>query len=421
MKKLIIQGCKKLSGEVDISGSKNDSLPIICASLLTEHPVILHNIPSIEDIKILLKIIKNINVKVLTNSNKSIKIIASKINKFKILSNLTEKIRASILLLSPLISRFGKAIIKLPGGCMIGKRPIDQHIKIFKSLGVKIKIKGELLIADCKCLIGSYICLDTVSVTGTENALMVSVLAKGITTIVNAALEPEIIDLSEFLISMGALIFGHGTNRIYIKGVKKLYGINYKVIFDRIEAGTFLCAVAVIGGKITLHRVNPFHMKYIIKKLNNIGLKINIGNNCIHASMNNRPKPIDITTSEYPGFITDMQSQFMVINTVAQGNSIIVENIFENRFMHVNELSKLGANIKIENHIAKIKGIKNLYGCKVKATDLRASAGLIIAGLASKGLTYIENIYHLYRGYDNLVSKLNSLGAKIKIISNNCT
>jgi UDP-N-acetylglucosamine 1-carboxyvinyltransferase len=330
---------------------------------------------------------------------------------------LVKTMRASILVLGPLLARFGQARVSLPGGCAIGQRPVDQHIRGLAALGADIRIEHGFVIAKAKRLQGAVIRTDMVTVTGTENLMMAAVLAEGQTVLENAAREPEVVDLAELLIKMGARIKGHGTDRIVIDGVQALHGATHRVIADRIEAGSFLCAVGTAGGDITLRDAAPQTMGATLSKLTEAGLSITCGDDWIQASMHKRPRAVDFRTQEYPGFATDMQAQLMALNTIAEGTSVIVETIFENRYMHVQELLRLGANIDIDGHTAVVRGVQRLSGATVMATDLRASASLVIAGLAAEGETLVERIYHLDRGYERMEHKLRALGANIVRIS----
>ncbi|AGF46587.1 UDP-N-acetylglucosamine 1-carboxyvinyltransferase [Candidatus Kinetoplastibacterium desouzaii TCC079E] len=413
---LHVIGQSILHGEVYVSGAKNAALPILCASLLTPETIVLKNVPELNDVKTVIELLKQFGVKVSKNP-KEIIIQSNDINNTEASYDLVKTMRASILVLGPLITRFGEAKVSLPGGCSIGQRPIDQHIKCLKAMGAEIQIEHGFVIAKSKRLKGTYIKPDMITVTGTENLMMAATLAKGQTILDNAACEPEIVDLANFLIKMGAKINGHGTNRIKIDGVDYLGGADYKISPDRIEAGTFMCALAATSGSITLLDVNPLEMTATLKKLHEAGLQIEIGNNWLKCNMYKRPNPVNINTSEYPGLATDMQAQFMAVNTIANGTSFIKENIFENRYMHVPELKRLGANIIIDGNNSIIKGVNYLSGTIVKATDLRASASLVIAALAAKGETRIESIYHLDRGYEKMEKKLSMLGANIKRIS----
>ena len=417
MDKLLIKGGRPLSGEVTVSGAKNAALPILCAALLTAEPVVLHNVPKLKDVNTTLRLLEGIGASARRREDGAVEICAADITNIEAPYDLVKTMRASILVLGPLVARCGKARVSLPGGCAIGQRPVDQHIKGLAALGADISIEHGFVEASASRLKGAPIRTDMVTVTGTENLLMAAVLAEGQTIFENAATEPEVVDLANLLIAMGAKIQGHGTHRIVVDGVEKLHGAEYTVIADRIEAGTFLCAVAATGGDITLRNVVPEHMGATLDKLREAGLTIETGPDWIRGIMNQRPNAVSIRTQEYPGFATDMQAQIMALNTVAAGTAIIVENIFENRFMHVAELSRLGADIDIDGHTAVVRGVSRLSGATVMATDLRASAGLVIAGLAADGETLVDRIYHLDRGYDQMEKKLSALGANIQRVS----
>jgi len=417
MDKLRITGGSPLAGEIRVSGAKNAALPILCASLLTAEPISLGNVPHLNDTSTTLKLLSQLGVKAERTDPHAVTLCADQIDSLEASYDLVKTMRASILVLGPLLARFGEARVSLPGGCAIGQRPVDQHIKGLAALGADIKVEHGYVVARAKRLKGSVIRTDMVTVTGTENLLMAAVLAEGETVLENAAREPEVVDLAELLIKMGAQIRGHGTDRIVVQGVNQLHGATHNVTPDRIEAGSFLCAVGAAGGNIVLHAVDPVAMGATISKLQESGIEISHGNDWIKASMSRRPKAVDVRTHEYPGFATDMQAQLMALNTIAEGTSVIVETIFENRYMHVQELIRLGANIDIDGHTAVVRGVKQLSGATVMATDLRASASLVIAGLAAEGITTVERIYHLDRGYERMEEKLRSVGAKIERIS----
>ncbi len=416
MERLRITGGTALNGEITISGAKNAALPILCASLLTADPVTLDNIPDLKDIKTMLKLLAQLGVKAHWHAPESVSLQADTITSVEAPYDLVKTMRASILVLGPLVARFGHARVSLPGGCAIGQRPVDQHIRGLEALGAQIEIEHGYVIAKASRLKGAVIRTDMVTVTGTENLMMAATLAEGTTVLENAAREPEVVDLANLLNKMGARITGHGTDRIVIEGVPSLHAAQHAVISDRIEAGSFLCAVAATGGSIRLKAVEPQYMGATLSKLSEAGLALSSGENWIQATMHQRPRAVDIRTHEYPGFATDMQAQFMALNTVADGASMIVETIFENRFMHVQELIRLGADIEIDGHTALVRGVKHLSGATVMATDLRASASLVIAGLAAEGETIIERIYHLDRGYAQMERKLRELGAHIERI-----
>lgn len=417
MDKLLITGGRALKGEINISGAKNAALPILCAGLLTADTVTLSNVPKLNDISTTLKLLGQLGARCERDSDDTVSITANQLTALEAPYELVKTMRASILVLGPLLARFGEARVSLPGGCAIGQRPVDQHIQGLAALGADIKIEHGFVVARAKKLKGALVRTDMVTVTGTENLMMAAVLAEGQTILENAAREPEVVDLAELLIKMGARIKGHGTDRIVIDGVPTLHGASHDVIPDRIEAGSFLCAVGAAGGDIMLRRVAPDTMGATLSKLQEAGLTIQTGKDWIQASMHKRPKAVDFRTHEYPGFATDMQAQLMALNTIADGTSVIAETIFENRFMHVQELLRLGANIDIDGHTAVVRGVNKLSGATVMATDLRASASLVIAGLAAEGETLVERIYHLDRGYERMEHKLSALGAQIERVS----
>lgn len=418
MAKLKIIGGKSLQGEVVISGAKNAALPILCTTLLTEEPVILRNIPRLKDVETMIAVLQQLGVKAEWLGEDVLSLQTREVTSHEAPYELVSTMRASILVLGPLLARIGRAKVSLPGGCAIGSRPVDQHLKGLKELGAHLDVEhgyvyGEV---DEGGLVGASIRTDMVTVGGTEQFLMSAALAKGTTILENAAREPEVVDLANILISMGAKITGHGTDRIEIEGVERLHGTDYAIISDRIEAGTFLCAVAATGGELLLRNVNPELMGATLDKLEEAGLQINLGENQIRAKMDKRPKAVSFRTAEHPGFPTDMQAQMMAMNIVAEGTGVIVENIFENRFMHVSELLRLNADILLDGPTAVINGVEQLSGAIVMATDLRASASLVIAGLVAEGETIIDRIYHLDRGYVNMEEKLSAVGANIQRI-----
>ena len=410
-----------LKGEVTIAGAKNAALPILCASLLTADPVELFNVPDLQDVRTMLKLLQQMGVTLEfpdPNNRSHLILQAGTITSPEAPYELVKTMRASILVLGPLLARMGRATVSLPGGCAIGARPVDQHIKGLKAMGAGIQIRKGFIVAKIAepntRLQGNAILTDMITVTGTENLLMAACLAEGTTILENAAREPEVGDLAELLVKMGAKISGVGSDRLVIEGVPALHCAIHHVIADRIETGTFLCAVAATGGEIVLKNCRPDTLDAVLVKLKEVGLKIKKGADWISASMNGRPKPVSFRTSEYPAFPTDMQAQFMALNAIAGGSSRITETIFENRFMHVQELNRLGADISIEGNTAIVEGVDKLSGATVMATDLRASASLVIAGLAAQGETQVDRIYHLDRGYDRMEQKLTQLGANIR-------
>lgn len=417
MDKLRITGGVPLRGEVSVSGAKNAALPILCAGLLSADELVLENVPELNDIATTLRLLGRVGAKTRRASDGTVHIQADSVDKLEAPYDLVKTMRASILVLGPLLARFGEARVSLPGGCAIGQRPVDQHIKGLGALGADIRIEHGFVVARAQRLKGASIRTDMVTVTGTENLMMAATLAEGQTVLENAAREPEVVDLAELLIKMGARIQGQGTDRIVIDGVERLHGARHRVIPDRIEAGTFLCAVGASGGEIVLRHAAPATMGATLDKLAEAGLTLETGPDWIRCAMHGRPKAVGIRTHEYPGFATDMQAQLMALNTVAEGTAVIVENIFENRYMHVQELTRLGADIDIDGHTAVVRGVQRLSGATVMATDLRASASLVIAGLAAEGETIVDRIYHLDRGYERMEEKLRALGANIQRIS----
>lgn len=416
MDKLVITGGAKLSGEITVSGAKNAALPILCASLLTADDVHLSNVPNLQDVRTMVKLLRQMGVQSEVSGDGRVSLNASKVDKLIAPYEMVKTMRASILVLGPLVARFGEAKVSLPGGCAIGARPVDQHIKGLQAMGAEINIEHGFIEARAKRLKGARIITDMITVTGTENLLMAAVLAEGETVIENAAREPEVSDLAHLLVKMGAKIDGIGTDRLVIQGVENLHGAKHDVVPDRIEAGTFLCAVAAAGGDVTLRRVSSHLLDAVTAKLREAGVSIEEGDDWMRVRMNKRAGAVNIRTSEYPAFPTDMQAQFMALNTIANGTSQVVETIFENRFMHVQELNRLGAHITIDGNTALISGVEKLSGAKVMATDLRASASLVIAAMCADGETLIDRIYHLDRGYDRMESKLTAVGANVRRI-----
>lgn len=413
MKSYIIEGGKRLNGEVKISGSKNASLPIIASTILNGDTTKLYNIPKIQDTKITLEILKILGCKIKRNSDK-IEINSRNITKTEIPENLMRQMRSTVILAGAILGRFKEVTFTYPGGCEIGARPIDLHLAAFRKMGIHVEEMSGFIKCSCDKILSADINLDFPSVGATENIILAATLAEGTTTINNAAMEPEIIDLANCLNRMGAKIQGAGTNVVKITGVRKLKGTGYKVMPDRIEAGTFLCAAAVTGGNVKINNVAPEHIVPVIHKLQESGCNIEIGKNFIRIEAPKKLKAIELKTMPYPGFPTDLQQVFGSMLTMAKGTSIIIENIFENRFKYINELIRMGAKITTEGKTAVITGKRRLSGTTVEGSDLRGGAGLIIAGLAAKGTTKVENIEYVLRGYENLNEKLNMLGANIK-------
>jgi UDP-N-acetylglucosamine 1-carboxyvinyltransferase len=425
MDKLLIRGGNTLQGEVLISGAKNAALPELCATLLTAEPVTLLNVPRLQDVSTMLTLIRNMGVQVEQGEDGAVHINAGLLSTPEAPYELVKTMRASVLALGPLLARFGEATVSLPGGCAIGSRPVDQHLKGLTAMGAEIVVEHGYMIAKLPKgrtrLKGARIATDMVTVTGTENFLMAAALAEGETILENAAQEPEIPDLAEMLIKMGAKIEGHGTSRIRIQGVEKLHGCTHQVVADRIETGTFLCAVAATGGDVILKHGRADHLDAVIDKLRDAGVTVTAVDGGIRVQAQGPAfqhlKAQSFRTTEYPGFPTDMQAQFMALNAIAQGASKVTETIFENRFMHVNELVRLGAHIQIDGKVSVIEGVPKLSGATVMATDLRASASLVIAGLVAEGETMVDRIYHLDRGYDQMEAKLRGIGADIERIT----
>jgi UDP-N-acetylglucosamine 1-carboxyvinyltransferase len=413
MDKLLIRGGKRLSGEIAIAGAKNAALPILCAGLLTGDTVQLRNVPRLQDVATMLKLLLQMGLRV-EQDGENVTLNGRSVDKLEAPYEMVKTMRASILVLGPLLARFGEAKVSLPGGCAIGSRPVDQHIKGLRAMGAEIEIEGGYIHAKAKRLKGTRIVTDMITVTGTENLLMAATLAEGETILENAAREPEVSDLANLLVAMGAKIDGIGTDRLVVQGVDQLHGASHTVIADRIETATFLCAVAAAGGDVTLRNVRTDILDVALDKLREAGVVVTSGDGWIRGQMATRPKAVSFRTTEYPGFPTDMQAQFMAMNCIAEGSSRVIETIFENRFMHVQEMNRLGASITIEGHTAIINGVDKLKGAPVMATDLRASASLVIAALAAEGETLVDRIYHLDRGYDRMESKLSAVGADIQ-------
>jgi len=417
MQKLIIRGGTPISGEVQISGAKNAALPILCASLLTNETCRVTNVPDLNDTTTMLSLLEQMGVNVSIDKRSEISLTAANLSNLIAPYEMVKTMRAAILVLGPMLARVGEAKVSLPGGCAIGLRPVDQHIKGLQAMGAEISIEHGYIHAKANHLIGAHIIMDIVTVTGTENLMMAATLADGTTILENAAREPEVIDLAKCLISMGAEISGAGGDVITIKGVKSLHESIYQVMPDRIETGTFLIAAAASGGEIHIKNTRPDILGVVLDKLNESGAEIEFGKDWINLKMNQRLKSVNLRTAPYPAFPTDMQAQFMVLNSVAEGTAIITETIFENRFMHVLELKRMGACIEVEGNTAVIHGVTNLEGAGVMATDLRASASLVLAGLIAQGETIIDRIYHLDRGYERIEEKLSCLGVRINRIN----
>ena len=413
MEKLLINGGIPLNGTISCSGAKNAALPMIAATILSDESIVLKNLPYLQDITTMFELLGSMGCEILLNENMDFTISTKNIKEKEARYELVKTMRASILVLGPLVAKYGEARIALPGGCAIGSRPVNYHLDALEQLGAKISLKNGYIEASAKKLVGAKIKFDGVTVTGTENIMMAACLAEGITELRNVAREPEIIDLAEFLNEMGAKIEGAGSDKIVIEGVNKLSGTEHSIPADRIEAGTYLAA-AVTKGKITVNGINADRLKKVIDKLKEAGAIVSSDENSISLEMSRgKPKPVDITTAPFPEFPTDMQAQFSVINAIADGISNIYETVFENRFMHVQELNRMGCNININGNKATIEGVDRLYGAEVMATDLRASASLILAGLCAEGETKVDRIYHIDRGYERIEEKLKYLGASI--------
>jgi UDP-N-acetylglucosamine 1-carboxyvinyltransferase len=414
MDKLVIEGGIPLKGDVAISGAKNAALPILTAVLLTDEPLHVDNVPHLRDVSTMLNLLMQMGVTTSLDEKGGVELRAAKITEPVAPYELVKTMRASVLVLGPLVARLGEARVSLPGGCAIGLRPVDQHLKGLQAMGATIEMAQGYMIARAKRLKGARICMDIVTVTGTENLMMAATLADGTTVIENAAREPEIPDLAACLTAMGAKISGAGTDVITIEGVERLHGARHSVMPDRIETGTFLVAAAVTGGDVRLTGARPKTLDAVLDKLREAGVTIETGDDWIHVKANGALKAVNVRTAPYPAFPTDMQAQFMALNCVAQGTARVVETIFENRFMHVQEMQRLGADIAVEGNTAVIKGVPALNGATVMATDLRASASLVISGLVARGTTTVERIYHLDRGYERIEEKLSRLGARIR-------
>ncbi len=418
METILVKKSGALNGHLKVNGSKNSILPILAATLLTKDKGILHDIPKLEDVNVMCDLLSNLGAKITMLDENSLEIQADDITNYEAPYDLISKMRASFLVMGSLLSRINKARVSMPGGCAIGTRPIDLHLKGFKNLNINISSNKGYIQAESECIIGNHVYLDFPSVGATENIMMAACRAKGQTIIENAAEEPEIVDLANFINSMGGKIEGAGTRNIIITGVKELHGTDYTIIPDRIEAGTYMVAAVITGGELYIDNVIPAHVQPVISKLREIGAEIIEDDDSVIVRSNGIIKSTDIKTLPYPGFPTDMQAQFMLLLSLANGTSVINETIFENRFMHANELLRMGANIKIEGNTAIVNGLNNLTGTKVKATDLRAGAALILAGLIADGETEISEVHHIKRGYADIVEKLQSVGANITYCPN---
>jgi UDP-N-acetylglucosamine 1-carboxyvinyltransferase len=411
--KLLVTGGRALAGEARVSGAKNAALPILAAALLTGKPLALENVPRLMDVRTMAKLLGQMGVEVGAQDDGRLEVRAQSIKAPVAGYEMVKTMRASVLVLGPLLARCGRAQVSLPGGCAIGARPVDQHVKGLQAMGAEITVEHGTMHAAAKRLRGARIVMDMVTVTGTENLMMAATLAEGATELVNAAREPEVVDLARCLKAMGARIEGEGTDTIRIEGVSSLAGARHRVMPDRIETGTYLAAVAAAGGKVRLAGAAPDTVGATVEKLVEAGARIAVGADSIEIEMDARPNAVSLTTAPYPGFATDMQAQFTALDCIAAGTGTITETIFENRFMHALELQRLGADISIQGNTAVVKGVERLQGAKVMATDLRASASLVVAGLVAQGETLIDRIYHLDRGYEGLEKKLSALGARI--------
>jgi len=415
MDKLAITGGPRLEGEVRISGAKNAALPILAAAILTDQPVVISNVPNLRDVTTTIELLCRMGVEVTLKEDKRVEVDAANIHECYAPYELVKTMRASVLVLGPLLGRFGRADVSLPGGCAIGARPVDLHVRGLRAMGASVEIEDGYIRAQSDRLKGAHLVLDKVTVTGTENLMMAAVLADGETIIENAAREPEVVDLADFLICMGARIKGAGTNRIVIQGVERLLGTEYEVQPDRIETGTFLVAGAITGGHLRVNHTRPEDIEAVLAKLRDTGAKIAVGPDWIELDMTGqRPRAVDLSTAPYPGFPTDMQAQFTALNSIATGIATITENVFENRFMHISELQRMGAAIKFEGNTVIVRGVDQLHAAPVMATDLRASASLVLAGLVADGETIIDRIYHIDRGYECIEEKLQKIGGLIR-------
>ena len=419
MARIVIEGGIPLNGEVWISGAKNAVLPILSACLLSDEPCVIGNVPHLHDVTTTMELLGQMGVQLVVDERMRIEMDPRSVHTLFAPYDLVKTMRASILVLGPLLARYGEAEVSLPGGCAIGSRPVDLHIKGMAALGAEIKVENGYIRARCKRLKGARICLDLVTVTGTENVLMAATLAEGTTIIENAAQEPEVVDLANFLNAMGARVEGAGSSTIVVHGVERLHGCEYDVLPDRIETGTFLVAGAISQGKVTVKRARPETLDAVLNKLMETGAHLDIGEDYISLDMKGRrPKAVNLTTAPYPAFPTDMQAQFTALNCIAEGVGTITETVFENRFMHVHELQRLGADIRLQGNTAIVAGVPTMTGAPLMATDLRASASLVLAGLAANGETEVDRVYHIDRGYECIEEKLGALGARIRRLPN---
>lgn len=415
MDKLIITGGQQLNGEIRTSGAKNAALPILAATLLAETPMVISNVPHLQDVTTTLELLGRLGARIIVDESMSVEVDASDINSVVAPYELVKKMRASILVLGPLLARFGEAEVSLPGGCAIGTRPVNLHIKGLQEMGADITVEGGYIRAKCKRLKGARIYMDVVTVTGTENLLMAAALAEGTTILENAAREPEVVDVANCLIKMGAKISGAGTDTITVEGVERLHGAEHSILPDRIEAGTYLVGAAITGGHVKMTHIQPELLESVLAKLKEAGAVVETGDDWISVDMQGRrPNAVDVHTAPHPAFPTDMQAQFVAMNAIAEGVGTVTETVFENRFMHVQELQRMGADIRLEGNTAIIKGVAKLTAAPVMATDLRASASLVIAALKAEGETTVERIYHIDRGYERIEEKLATLGSNIR-------
>ena len=419
MAKIVISGGEPLNGEVWISGAKNAVLPILASTLLCDESISIGNVPHLHDVTTTMELLGQMGVQFIIDEGMKIHVDPRDTRNFHAPYDLVKTMRASILVLGPLVARYGEAHVSLPGGCAIGSRPVDQHIRGLEALGAEIVVENGYIHAKAKRLKGARVVMDLVTVTGTENIMMAAALASGTTVIENAAQEPEVVDLANCLNAMGAQVSGAGSNTIVIDGVERLHGTHYEVLPDRIETGTFLVAGAITSGRVLLKKTRPNTLDAVLAKLEQAGAQLNVGEDTIELDMRgNRPKAVSLTTAPYPAFPTDMQAQFVALNTVAEGVGVVTETVFENRFMHVQELQRLGADIRVEGNTAIIRGVEHMSGAPIMATDLRASACLVLAGLVAKGDTSVDRVYHIDRGYECIEEKLGMLGARIRRLPN---